>query len=523
VTRKPASLRFTQSEDGYEVGYGKPPKNTRFKSGQSGNPKGRPRGQRNLRTVVKEVLKEKITIREGERTRTVSRLDAIVRMTINNALKGDPKALTGFIQLIRPTGLMDEEPEVSGGDTAGATDDAIRRSRAGRGNRRVICVSYSEGLARKHANDCRAIMRSALYLRLFPRTRISASKDTELETMTTARGYRYATSVGGTLTGRGGNLLIIDDPMKPQDVHSDTARENLKQWYANTLLPRLDSKADDAIIVVMQRLHVDDFIAHLREQEGWSELNLPALAEVDQVVPLGLGRHYHRKVGELLHPEREPRSVLDELKRSMGSADFAAQYQQEPIAAGGNLIKWHWFATYHEPPARELADKIIVSWDTAMSAGELSDYSACVVLQVKGEAAYVLDVQRNRLEYPDLRRKVIDMHRRWRSVTSSYALLIENKGSGMSLIQDLKNDGIRAIEIKPTGDKIMRMNAHTARIEAGYVHLPSRASWLDEFRKEIMAFPATKYDDQVDALSQALDRAFHRRQTIHSGTVLGLY
>lgn len=125
MTRRSASLRSAKGEDGYEVGYGKPPKNTRFKSGQSGNPKGRPRGQRNLRTVVTEVLKEKITIREGDRTRTVSRLDAIVRVTINNALKGDLKALAAFIQLIRPTGLMDEEPEAPSREAVSAEDDAI--------------------------------------------------------------------------------------------------------------------------------------------------------------------------------------------------------------------------------------------------------------------------------------------------------------------------------------------------------------------------------------------------------------
>ena len=190
---------------------------------------------------------------------------------------------------------------------------------------------------------------------------------------------------------------------------------------------------------------------------------------------------------------------------------------------GGNLIKWPWFTPYDEPPRWQQGDKLIVSWDTAMSAGELCDYSACVVLQVRDENAYILDVLRDRLDFPDLRRKVIEVHRRWRSVTSSYALLIENKGSGMSLIQDLKREGIRAIEVKPEGDKIMRMNAHTARIEAGYVHLPRRASWLDEFRKEIMAFPAGKYDDQVDALSQALDRAFSNRNFMYCGPIKGLY
>lgn len=158
-----------------------------------------------------------------------------------------------------------------------------------------------------------------------------------------------------------------------------------------------------------------------------------------------------------------------------------------------------------------------------MSAGELCDYSACIVVQVRGEDAYLIDVLRDRLEYPDLRRKVIEVHRRWRPVTSSYALLIENKGSGMSLIQELQREGIRAIEVKPEGDKIMRMNAHTARIEAGYVHIPRRASWLDEFRKEIMAFPAGKYDDQIDALSQALDRAFSNRNFYYCGPILGLY
>src|SRR5690242_8407324 len=188
--------------------------------------------------------------------------------------------------------------------------------------RRIIEVSYSEGLARKHANDFRAVMRSPLYKRLFPGTRISAAKDTELEVMTTARGFRYATSVGGTLTGRGGNLLILDDPLNALEASSDRARETLKQWYANTLLSRLDNKAEDAIVVVTQRLHVDDLVGHLLEERVWTVLSLPAIAEVEQVVPLGPDRYHYRKVGELLHPEREPSWALEDLKRTMGSVDF---------------------------------------------------------------------------------------------------------------------------------------------------------------------------------------------------------
>jgi predicted phage terminase large subunit-like protein len=377
--------------------------------------------------------------------------------------------------------------------------------------RRIICVSYSESLARKHANDCRALMRSERYRQLFPSTRISPSKDTELEAMTTARGFRLATSVGGTLTGRGGNLIVIDDPMKPQDAQSQSARDSTIQWYANTLLTRLDNKARDAIVVVMQRLHSDDLVGYLLEQDGWTHLNLPAIAEVEERIPLRPDRFHVREPGDLLHPEREPQTVLDQIKRTMGSIEFAAQFQQTPVPPGGNLIKWSWFRFYEEEPAYLPNDRIIVSWDTAMSSGELSDYSVCIVVLARGETVYVLDVLRDRLDYPALKRKTIEIHQQWRRAARNYALLIENKGSGMSLIQDLRQLNIHAARVDPEGDKIMRMNRQTARIEAGSVFLPTHAPWLDDFRSEMMAFPAGRYNDQVDALSQALDRAFNYR------------
>jgi predicted phage terminase large subunit-like protein len=207
----------------------------------------------------------------------------------------------------------------------------------------------------------------------------------------------------------------------------------------------------------------------------------------------------------------------------MGSLDFAAQYQQEPVPPGGNLINWSWFEIYEEAPRLSREDEFIVSWDTAMSAGELSDYSVCVVLQVRDGAPYVLDVLRERLEYPDLRRKVIETHHRWSSIANNYALLIEDKGSGMSLIQDLRQEGIRAIPVKPEKEKILRMNAHTAKIEAGYVHLPRQAHWLEEFKRELMAFPQCKHNDQIDALSQALDRAFKPKRKIRCTAAIGLH
>ena len=373
--------------------------------------------------------------------------------------------------------------------------------------RRIICVSYSEGLARKHANDCRALMRSGLYRGVFPATRISAAKDTETEVMTTARGSRLATSVGGTLTGRGGNLVIIDDPLKPQEAQSQSARDSLKQWYSNTLLSRLDHKTEGSIIVVMQRLHPDDLVGHLLEQQGWRHLNLPAIAEEETIIRLSPTRSFRRRIGDLLHPERESQTALDELKASMGSMEFSAQYQQAPVPAGGNLIKWSWFRFYDQPPTPLPGDKVIISWDTALSSSQLADYSACVVLLVRHQSIYILDVIRARLEYPDLKRTVLENYHRWNQIAPSCVLVIEKKGSGLSLIQDLRRDDIHAIGITPEGDKIMRMAAQTAVIEAGAVHLPTQAHWLEEFKKELLSFPASKHDDQIDALSQALQRA----------------
>ena len=373
--------------------------------------------------------------------------------------------------------------------------------------RQIICISYSELLARKHANDCRALMHSNLYRGVFPGTRVSRAKDTETEVMTTARGSRLATSVGGTLTGRGGNLVIIDDPLKPQDAQSQTARDSVKNWYSNTLLSRLDHKTEGSIIVVMQRLHLDDLVGQLLEQGGWRHLNLPAIAEEETVARLSGGRNKRRQIGELLHPERESQAALDELRASMGSMEFSAQYQQAPVPVGGNLVKWSWFKFYDSDPSPQPGDKLIVSWDTAMSSEQLADYSACVVLLVRRETFYVLDVVRARLEYPELKRTVLFHHNRWRQFTAAYSLLIEKKGSGLSLIQDLNRENVHPIGINPEGDKIVRMHGQTAPIEAGAVHLPKTAPWLDEFKKEILSFPRGKHDDQVDALSQGLHRA----------------
>ena len=211
---------------------------------------------------------------------------------------------------------------------------------------RVVVVSYSDFLSRHHANDFRRVVNHPLYQATFPAMRLD--RDTDREITTTERGKRIATSIDGTLTGLGGNLIIIDDPIKLGDAMSDAVRERVIEWYRSTLLSRGDDKTATRIVVVMQRVHQNDLVGYLQEQGGFEVLNLPAIAPATETYDLGGGRTYTRLQGELLHPAHESVDTLIELKREMGPIAFSAQYQQSPIPPGGTIIKRKWLKTYDE-------------------------------------------------------------------------------------------------------------------------------------------------------------------------------
>ncbi len=366
---------------------------------------------------------------------------------------------------------------------------------------RIVTVSHSADLAAKHARDCRLIMSSPWYRRIFLKTRIDPKKNTELEFLTTRQGYRFSTSVGGPLTGRGGNLIILDDPLKADDALSDAKRDAVNEFFDAALYSRLDNKAQDRIVLIMQRLHVDDLVGHVLEQEDWVHVNIPAIAEENQRLQIGPNRFIERRQGEVIHPGREPLATLEHIRKTLGSYNFSSQYQQSPVPPGGAMIKWSWFGSYPEPPEKEGNDRVIMSWDTASKAEEINDYSVCTTWQEGGGRYYLIDVVRRRLEYPDLKRLVVEeAHRHGADV-----VLIEDKGSGIHLIQDLQRDGVvMPIAIQPEGDKVTRMSAQTAKIEDGHVLLPERAPWLQDFQTEILQFPRGRHDDQVDSLSQFL-------------------
>jgi hypothetical protein len=206
-------------------------------------------------------------------------------------------------------------------------------------SRRIICVSYSGDLAKKHSNDFRAVLESPWYRSAFPNTRIGPFINSETEIELTARGFRLATSVGGALTGRGGDIIIIDDPLKPDDALSEAKRSAANQWFTNTLLSRLDDKRTGAIVVAMQRVHIDDLTGFLLAQsDDWDVLSLPAVAYFDETIFLSTERTYRRQPGEALSAEREPLDVLGALKLQIGSDAFSAQYQQAPAPPGGAMV-----------------------------------------------------------------------------------------------------------------------------------------------------------------------------------------
>lgn len=373
----------------------------------------------------------------------------------------------------------------------------------------LVCVSYSQELANKHARDCRALMESPFYRDLFPGARLNPRRTTESDFMTTSRGGRLATSIGGTLTGRGGDVIIIDDPIKPVDAASERARQAAIEWADNTLMSRLNNKRKGAIVLVMQRLHDDDLAGHFLARGGWSHLKIPAIAQKIEAFQYAPRKIHFRSPGQVIHPELEPKEVLDELRLAMGSANFSAQYLQEPVPADSDLIKWGWFKTYSKIPGSPGNDEIWQSWDTAIKADELNDYSACITVLVRDRRFYIMHVYRARLDYPSLKQQIVRHAQNFGG--DRVRVLIEDKGSGSSLIQDLRHDRtVRPLSFEPEGDKISRLVCQTAVIERGDVFIPESAPWLEEFRKEMLQFPHGKHDDQVDALSQFLNHMTDR-------------
>lgn len=377
---------------------------------------------------------------------------------------------------------------------------------------RWISCSYSASLSLKHNLDRRNLIQSSWYQQHWGNViKLSEDQNQKSEFQNTSRGYMVATSVGGTITGKGGNVIILDDPLNPQEALSDSLRGTCNNWIDQTLSTRLDDKKNGAIVVVMQRLHEMDPTGHLLQKTGeegmsdWRMLTIPAESNVRHVVRFPIThKKFYRNPGDILWPEREGKKELAVQKRAMGSYGYAGQYQQSPAPIGGGMIKTSWwkFFDYHTLDLSHM-DQWIQSWDMSFKSTKMGSYVCGQVWARKGSNCYLLDQVRIRVDFPDAVKAVLKLVRKW---PQCGAKLVEDKANGPAIISTLSDRVSGIIAMNPNSSKEARVSAISYLIEAGNVWIPQIIdfAWVDDFISECSKFPNSANDDQVDTMSQAL-------------------
>jgi len=371
---------------------------------------------------------------------------------------------------------------------------------------RIIGISHSSDLQINFSNQCRAIIDTPRYQKLFPRTRLS--KNTETEFHTTLGGFRYAKSAEGSLTGLGGDFLILDDFQKPLDMSSEARRHSTTNLFYSTVASRINNQHTGAIVVVGQRLHLDDLIGTLLgSEEDWALLNLAAIAEEEERIPIGPGRWHMRRVGGLLHPAQQSRDALEAI-RFQNPEIYWAQHQQRPIPSGGFLIKRDQIQYCDELPRRisSSSTRYIQSWDTGQKSGEANSRSACLDVLVQDDKYFVVHALANQLEYHELERLALSRA----DEQKPNVILIEDTGVGTALISTLKRKNLPVVAVTPEGDKKARLLKHMSKFANGQVFLLKTAPGRSVFEDELFAFPGARRNDLVDALTQALSYEYPR-------------
>lgn len=367
---------------------------------------------------------------------------------------------------------------------------------------KIVCASYAQKLSEEFSFETRKLMQSDFYRRVFPDTHLDPKKCNAEVLATTRGGRRRATSVGGTLTGLGGDFIIIDDPIKADEGQSEVARENAMKWYRGTAASRLDNPKKGRIIVIAQRLHQEDLPGQLLAAGNWDLLELPLIEWKDRQFEVAPGTFMTREAGNILHEERIGDEEIARLRSEMGERDFEAQYNQRPLPPGGALFKLKWLQRYDEPPGVHQVEGIFQSWDTAYETAEGNDYSVCSTWALSGKRCYLLDIYRERLQFSDLEKAVYRMREKW----DADLVIVEKAGSGISLGQNInrlqQQHWLQVLS--PVGSKQDRASQQSPKFERGEIWLPREAPWLKGFEVELLSFPHGKHDDQVDSIVQFL-------------------
>ena len=376
-------------------------------------------------------------------------------------------------------------------------------------DRKIIQTSNTAELAVGFGRKVRNLVGSEQYARIFPDVSLRADSKAAGRWSTNANGDYFAIGVGGTVTGKGADLLIIDDPHSEQEAAiaatNPEVYDKVYEWYGSG--PRQRLQPGGAIVIIMTRWSKRDLVGKIikssieRDGEEWDIVEFPA------ILPSG----------NSLWPEFWPIKELLALKNELPVSKWNAQYMQSPTSEEGAMVKREWWRIWEkeDPPQ---CDFIIQSWDTAFTKNERSDYSACTTWGVfylnenpEDPNIILLDAHKERLEFPELKAKALDMYKEW----EPDAFVIEAKAAGSPLIYELRRMGIPVSEFTPTrgNDKIARMNSVTDLFSSGKVWAPSRR-WADEVMEEMAAFPNSEHDDLVDSSTQALIR-FRKGGFVH--------
>ena len=360
-------------------------------------------------------------------------------------------------------------------------------------DRQVIFATYGQELSDDFGRRVRNLIVDPLHQAIFPDCRLNDDSAAAHRFNTTRGGAYFAVGRGGPITGRGAHLLIIDDPLKDaEEASSDTIRKSLHDWFAQVAYTRL--MPGGAIVLIQTRWHSDDLAGRLlnaKDSERWELLSLPAIAEGDESF---------RKEREALWPSRFPIQELERIRTAIGGRAWASLYQQRPSAAEGAIFKRDYWQFYRQPLNTKFS-LVVQSCDTAFKTGTENDYSVCTTWGATENGYYLLHLWRGRVEFPELKRILSSLATQW----NPHAILIEDKASGQSLVQELRNSSVLpVIPVKVDTDKIARAQAVTPLIEAGKVYLPESAPWLAEFINEMASFPTGVNDDSVDSTTQAL-------------------
>lgn len=388
---------------------------------------------------------------------------------------------------------------------------------------RYLFSSYAGELSTKHSVDRRTLIESDWYQRNWGnRFQLVSDNNRKTEFENDRRGVMSTTSTGSAATGKGGNRVIVDDPLNPKEAVSDTERENANTHFDQTLYSRLNDKKRDPLVVIMQRLHTRDLTGHLlaKKDHGYTHLCLEAESEKRKVITFPISKKkVERKIGDILWPEREPKDVLEATKVALGTYAYSGQYQQSPAPLEGGVVKRDWWRRYDTTQRPVSFHQLFISADPKFKDYETSSHVAIHLYGVIGPNIYLLERIYNHLGCVETINGILKMRLNWTKEGHSVgAVLIEDKANGPAIIQILQKRIPGIIAVEPDGDKIARALAASPIIEAGNVWIPNEP-WGDEVIDAWSFVPNGDNWDDVDAASQAI-RYFSRRLSVDSIAVV---